>query len=77
MISNSSSSKLGISSSVSSERSIVLDSFPKIANSSTKSVGKNGFLKIDVKPSTSSASLEHIYKDLEYLTLDFISFIAS
>jgi len=36
-------------------------------------VGKKGFFSIESKLSTAWASLEHIYKDFEYLTFEFSS----
>ena len=74
-ISKLSSSSLGISSSsvISAPRSISSASLPNIAKSSTKSVGKNGFLRVCEKPSTNSASREHIYNDFEKLTFSFNS----
>ena len=63
----SSSKEISSSKSiVSSGRGFASISLPIVAKSSTKSVGKKGFLRVCVKLSTSSASLEHIYNDRLY-----------
>ena len=58
--SESSIDSIGLSWITSSDKSISSTSLPNVEKSSTKSVGKNGFLIVRVKVSSSSALREQI-----------------